>query len=363
MKRSFQQLYTRVQDEILDSSSATLTIIKDLINESYAEAVQIAWIEDESRFVRTTIWNTDSYYLPNDFSKLRSFQLIEVVTSWTTTSTTAWKLVNSSASFWSTLLWKIVYNTTDWTFATISNVDSATTLSVSDDIFTSWKAYVIWDWTKYIWNEVPTHDEWNILKSSIVNSTSNILTSYFIRNNKIELYPMPDTSNRLLVFDYLKNIAEFSNADYATWTITATKWSTVITWSWTTFTSAMVWRFIKIWWSSWYYYKIKSYTSATVIWLEVSFQESTVSWASYTLWEIPLINEQFHIALTYYPLMVLWRRREKFDISREYERLWNDIKIKMQKFTWSKRQWINVKLRQKSKVFYDIDNRNKLITT
>lgn len=66
----------------------------------------------------------------------------------TATSTTANKLVNSSASFTSTALNKTVYNTTDNTFATVSVVDSGTQLSLSADIMASGESYIIGDAAK-----------------------------------------------------------------------------------------------------------------------------------------------------------------------------------------------------------------------
>jgi len=64
--------------------------------------------------------------------------------SGTTDGVTASKLVDSTASFTSNLLGYIVYNTTDSTVATVTAVDSATTLSLSADIMDSGEAYTIY---------------------------------------------------------------------------------------------------------------------------------------------------------------------------------------------------------------------------
>ena len=63
----------------------------------------------------------------------------------TTTATTGDKLVDSSVSFTNlgVLIGDRITNTTDTTYATVTAVDSATTLSVSADIFTSGETYVI----------------------------------------------------------------------------------------------------------------------------------------------------------------------------------------------------------------------------
>jgi hypothetical protein len=64
--------------------------------------------------------------------------------SGTTTSTTANKLVDSTASFTSNLLGYIVYNTSDSTVATVTAVDDANTLSLSADIMDSGEAYTLY---------------------------------------------------------------------------------------------------------------------------------------------------------------------------------------------------------------------------
>ena len=81
--------------------------------------------------------------------------------SGTTTSTTSLKLVDSTASFTDAIDGLVVHNTTDGTTATITNVDSGTTLTISSDIFTSGEGY-----------SIPTYDfHW---KTKPISSTSTI---------------------------------------------------------------------------------------------------------------------------------------------------------------------------------------------
>ena len=85
---------------------------------------------------------TNGYIYDETYS---TFAQIKQYSTGTTTATTANKLVDSGASFDSdgTTAGQIVYNTTDSTQATITAVDSATTLSVSSDIFTSGENYAV----------------------------------------------------------------------------------------------------------------------------------------------------------------------------------------------------------------------------
>lgn len=74
-----------------------------------------------------------------------TFFQVEQVATGTTTSTTGGKLVDSAGTFTTdgTKAGMMAYNTTDGTQSIISAVDSATTLSVVDDVFPTAKAYTI----------------------------------------------------------------------------------------------------------------------------------------------------------------------------------------------------------------------------
>lgn len=65
------------------------------------------------------------------------------ITSGSATGTSASKLIDSGASFDSSVLDKPVYNSTDGTWAKVTAVDSSTQLSLSADIMASGEAYVI----------------------------------------------------------------------------------------------------------------------------------------------------------------------------------------------------------------------------
>lgn len=65
------------------------------------------------------------------------------MSSGSATSTSASKLVDSAASFTSDMVGKTVYNSTDDTWARIGAVDSATQLSLDQDIMVSGESYVI----------------------------------------------------------------------------------------------------------------------------------------------------------------------------------------------------------------------------
>jgi hypothetical protein len=82
-----------------------------------------------------TVINSDTINIPN---------VAGPTVSGTTDGVTASKLVDSTASFTTNIVGYIVYNTTDSTVATVTAVDSATTLSLSADIMASGEAYTIY---------------------------------------------------------------------------------------------------------------------------------------------------------------------------------------------------------------------------
>lgn len=76
--------------------------------------------------------------------------LSTLVKSSAATATTANKLVDSGGLFTTTdavVLGAVVYNSTDGTIATVTDIDSATTLSLSADIMASGESYEIYNGT------------------------------------------------------------------------------------------------------------------------------------------------------------------------------------------------------------------------
>ena len=72
-----------------------------------------------------------------------------ILTSGTTTATTADKLVDAGAAFTTTVeVGSIIINTTDGTKTTVTAVDSDTTLSVADNIMTTGEGYTIYQYSE-----------------------------------------------------------------------------------------------------------------------------------------------------------------------------------------------------------------------
>lgn len=105
------------------------------------------------------------------------------------------------------------------------------------------------------------------------------------------LYPIPSAiiTMNIMYRALVKNITGV--ADYVTGTVTATNASATIAGSGTSFTSAMVGRYIRLD-SNQIWYKITAYTSATSITIGTAYQGTTSSGAAYTISEKFFIDGQ-----------------------------------------------------------------------
>lgn len=356
---TFNSLYNRVTSMVNDTSAGTVTLAKALINEAYKEALDKASINDNGEFYISTSSDKYIYTLPADLRKIKSVIVIEADTTGTCTGTTANKLVNSGAAFTASLIDKIVYNTTDNTFTRITAVDSATQLSLQDDIMANTETYIIGDGNHYIGKEVVSEDEWNMLQESATDVSSDVLSEFYIRGNNIELYPIPDTTN-ILYITYTKLIGDMVNDDYTTGTVTVSKGSTTVTGSGTTFTTAMIGRYFRgATTGNWY--RIKSFTSTTVITLETPFNEISLSGSTYTIGELPLIPELFQPMLTYKAIAFLYLKREELTLASKFEQLYEKEMQRLEKWGSSKSNKLVFPLSFKDVITVDY-SKDKLVT-
>lgn len=162
--------------------------------------------------------------------------------------------------------------------------------------------------TWYPLKEVTSLDMWNDLIQ--YDRTSNIVEHYIIRNESGQLYvefdPIPNTD----VDDGIEFVYEGYHeplkwpAVYDTGTITVTQGSATVTGSGTTFTSAMVGRFIKVdkWW-----YEIKAVDSTTELRLVNYYQEASGSGQAYEIAELLRLPPEFSYTPLYGALEEYWR--------------------------------------------------------
>lgn len=155
---------------------------------------------------------------------------------------------------------------------------------------------------RYIAERIHDEDRWQNILSANYNTTSDYLRYVFARRSSFEIWPQPSTATADLYMIYEPIVKDLSQDDYTTGTIsTLTNGQSTVTGSGTTFTSAMVGRFIKIN-NDGQWYEIESYSSATSITLVKAYDGATISGgsASYTIGEMPRLPGATHHIPAYF---------------------------------------------------------------
>jgi len=178
---------------------------------------------------------------------------------------------------------------------------------------------------KYPIREVPNRDFWDKLQLT-TNFTSNYQQWYFIDAGQIYFFPKPSSNGNTFTFNYKMGFKDLANADYTTGTISLTNGSATVTGSGTTFTAAMVGRYLQPTVDG-YWYKISAYTSATSITLEKTFQGTTGSSLAYTIGEMSPLPEPYQDLPLYYALMMYYtyKNTDRSDNRIvQFRNLWDD---------------------------------------
>jgi hypothetical protein len=178
--------------------------------------------------------------------------------------------------------------------------------------------------------------EWTLLNS--LPYTSDIPNYFFIYNNTVQFFPIPSTSGNIITFNYQGRVPDLSFADYSTGTLTtlatgstdvvgsSTSWSATAAYPTGTdlgfFNLALkisppegdgIW------------YPIQSVTDDTNLVLMQPLQTvPSATAASYTIGQLPLLQEDFHDMLVYGALKVYFSSIVKDDgkyaqFNAEYE--------------------------------------------
>lgn len=172
---------------------------------------------------------------------------------------------------------------------------------------------------KWTLTEVRTREEWDNL--NVFPYYASIPSKFFIypggdKGGQIGIWPIPSTTGNVITYNYKFRVPDLSIADYNTdatggqaitgaGTITATNGSTAVTGAATVFTvttnAQLESRWLRIPQPSGdnLWYQIASINSATSITLYQPYQGITVSGATYTVGQMPLIAEDFQDMLVW----------------------------------------------------------------
>jgi len=153
--------------------------------------------------------------------------------------------------------------------------------------------------------QVTNRDEWSELNS--ISYQSDFVTHFYILDRRIEFYPIPATTSNVITYTYKKRIVDLSEADYTTGTVAVTNNSTTVTGTGTTFTAAMVGRYIRVGGTGdRYWYRIASFTNATTIAIEVPYTGLTVTGQAYIIGQMSPLPENHDKAPVYYAVAQYW---------------------------------------------------------
>lgn len=146
--------------------------------------------------------------------------------------------------------------------------------------------------------EVSTRKAFDAL--NVIPFINNFPQYYYIWNSQLLLWPTPAENSDTITINYKRRIRDLSFTDYTTGTLSITTATTTVTGSGTSWTSNMAGMWLNIPLSAsnttsgdneWY--QIASVTNSTTLVLDNAYQGQTVSGASYTIGEVPILPEDF----------------------------------------------------------------------
>lgn len=256
---------------------------------------------DYDKLTNVTVNNGNVIYVPDEVTSRELWDVINTNTTVTSNIPQYYYIYGGQIGFWP------MPSTTSTTYSTgtIAITQGGTTVTGTTTVFTDaleGQYLKTSDGELYLIESVTdaTHLE---LNRPYVGATITGAT-YIISSINITVY-------------YKRGVKALSAADYTTGTITITNNSTVVTGSGTTFTSAMVGRYLKT--TDGFWYRIASYTSATVIGLEKPYS-SSVSGASFTIGEMSPLPDGYQNLPAIYAASQYWGINGEIARAREYER-------------------------------------------
>lgn len=248
--------------------------------------------------------------------------------SWTNNTTTsnltlADQMINDGTR-------KLLSDRNDWPFleatATFSTVASTQFYDLPYNIDKLKSVTVVNGNVRYTPVEISSREEWDTLNLN-TSITSNIPEYYYIYAGQVGFWPTPSTSALTATVSYKKGMKDLSAADYTTGTISITTGTTVVTGVGTTFTSAMVGRWLKT--TDGYWYQIASFTSTTVIGLDKIYNGATIAGASFTIGEMSELPETYQDLPVYYAVSQYWQVNGEVARAREYKGMFDEGLLKL----------------------------------
>lgn len=168
----------------------------------------------------------------------------------------------------------------------------------------------------------PCEDDmlWRTINARSTVYKSDIPTLYYIFNDQLFIYPKPASAGNTITMYYHKTVKDMTADDYTTGTITtATNGSAAIVGNGTSWTTAMIGRFLRIT-ADGYWYEIAGVADTTHLTLKKVFQGTSIVAGSnaYTIGELPLIPEAYQELLIQRPVAQYLTQRLQEELARTY---------------------------------------------
>jgi hypothetical protein len=239
----------------------------------------------------------------------------------------------------------IYYTDTSTTFTTVTDAISGTSnqaYAIRENFRTLTDLYVTVGTTQYPAELIQDSELWRQINSTTTQSTSDFVQFCFIRQNWVELWPIPASANTATMW-YRAQTKPLTAADYTTGTITTlANGSATVTGNGSTWTSAMIGRYFKIN-SDGEWYKISAFTSTTAITLEKVYQGVSIAAGTenYTIGQFPITPPDTHELPVWYALWKYYRFRKDRAMAKDFKRDWEEGVLEAQ-MNWANRSSSNV---------------------
>lgn len=212
------------------------------------------------------------------------------------------------------------------TFTTVTDAISGTSYQsyrLPEDFGNLTMLYVTSGTQRYYADLIQDEELWQSMNAGTLGSTSNYLSHCFIRNDRVEFFPVPSSALTATMI-YRAVTKNLSHDDYTSGTITTlANGGTTVTAVDSTWTSSMAGRYFRIE-DDGEWYKIASVTDATNLVLQQKYQGVAIAagTSTYTIGEFANLPPDTFELPCYYAAWKFQLFRKDRLLAREYRDMW-----------------------------------------
>lgn len=228
---------------------------------------------------------------------------------------------------------KLVCSLKNWSFAEETNTSTSSAGQQSVKLPVNYRRLITVNVTsggvKYTPSEVSNQMTFDKLNAQGTSVTSDFPSYFHIREGALLLYPAISSASLTITTVSLIRPIDMTAADYTTGTVSAiANGAVAITGSGTTWTAAMVGRYIRIT-SEGQWYKIATRVSDTAITIDKPYEGTTIAAGSeaYTIGQLPIVPEEFEDLLWLRPVAIYYMMKGEETKSNFYMKEYKDMLI------------------------------------